>query len=102
VNRINIMAHYAAMTLVKPFGSLSHLSYYGQLSTYIRAYYDYSVFHSTLFVSTLSFYGNSYFQKIVELLTGRKAKGHEEMLDQVAMMSMRKFGLQVNEESFNA
>lgn len=102
VNRINIMAHYASMVLVKPPSNLSHLSYFMRFSTYFFSYYDYTIFQTSLFLSALTFYGNRYSQRTYEILTGKKAKGHEDLLDQIAILSMRKMGLQVDEDSFNA
>lgn len=102
VNRINIMANYAATTLLLPLSAYAYLPFYKRIPIYFVSYCEYSIFKSTLFLSSITFYGNQVFQEIKSWMTGQKAKGHEDMLDQVAMMSMRKFGLQVDESTFDA
>jgi aarF domain-containing kinase len=100
VNRVNLMAHYAAKSLM--WRDTSKMRLLEKVKCIVGDVYGYSVFQSTLFASSLSFYGNRFIQRVYEYLTGKRGLGHEDVLDQVAMMSMRKFGLQVDESSFNA
>ena len=79
VNRINIMAHWAAFSLGTPPYD-PHLSWMTNLGLDVRARISYCTFKTTLFVATLGFYLSKAWQHIASWF-GYKHLGFEQVMD---------------------
>ena len=98
VNRINIMAHKANQSLL-----VSAPKSFSEVRPFLEAILRYSIFNTSLFVSSVWFHLNQAWRKTVYYVTGREGKGFEERLDDMMKQVMfEQFGIVVDENAFDA
>jgi aarF domain-containing kinase len=99
VNRINIMASYAARGLGTT--SLKYADTKSLILGTMRSTFQLLLFEFELFLISVGFYLNKFLQKLVEYWTRKRSGGFEELLEKNMVGQLeRDFGIKINTDAF--